>query len=522
MKEKTNKLIISLIKEEYKKNDQIVDPGAATGFPIDGIGIFYAESSKIRQPDWLIDFFGNTLASADFKLRVSSAKAVLLVPIQYDHSKRIFAITFGQGRHLLNDDVIEERFGLKVVLNTVDPDSLRSIDKTTLGSNPKQSREQISHESSAATFGIDIEQDLVNAVTGKSQDERLGKTISGRNPLALSAKFNVHNIKDLLKICLEKYHSDAYKKNFGWIDQVRHLRDTALVNNLNFVLVEKLAKKELARIWMAAPDILDWVDTKGFRYLRKKSELHDDLRIGSYLAALGDKTISFTTLNDTLIYAISTKSDDISGQWKAFQCLYAEIEMNGKIYLLNNGKWYEIAKDFTNEVLKDFDATPYSQMQLLDYEHDDEGKYNEALAQFIPGSCCMDAKNISYGGGHSKIEFCDVLTKDKKLIHVKRYSGSAQLSHLFAQGVVSGELMLQDAGFRAKVNEKLPKEHKFPNVVHRPEPQNYEIIFAIISESKSALEIPFFSKVTFRNTKRRLQAYGYTVTKTKIVRKKAG
>jgi uncharacterized protein (TIGR04141 family) len=46
---------------------------------------------------------------------------------------------------------------LKVVLNTVDPKSLRSIDKVTLGSVPKQSREQVSREGVDANFGIDIE-----------------------------------------------------------------------------------------------------------------------------------------------------------------------------------------------------------------------------------------------------------------------------------------------------------------------------------------------------------------------------
>lgn len=59
----------------------------------------------------------------------------------------------------------------------------------------------------------------------------------------------------------------------------------------------------------------------------------------------------------------------------------------------------------------------------------------------------MDAKVIYYGGGYSSIEVCDVLSKNGELIHVKRHNGSATLSHLFNQGLVSGELIREDRSF---------------------------------------------------------------------------
>jgi len=180
MGDKTNRLNICLIKAEFKSFDEIVDDETRS-IAIEGVGTLYVVDSKPRQPDWVVDFFGNAL-TAQPNLLTSNAKGVLLCSIELEHGARIFAIVFGRGRYLLNEGVVEERFGLKVVLNTVRSNSLRSIDKTTLGSTPKQSREQVSREGSAASFGIDIEQDLVNAVTGASEDARLGKTISGREP----------------------------------------------------------------------------------------------------------------------------------------------------------------------------------------------------------------------------------------------------------------------------------------------------------------------------------------------------
>jgi uncharacterized protein (TIGR04141 family) len=117
---------------------------------------------------------------------------------------------------------------------------------------------------------------------------------------------------------------------------------------------------------------------------------------------------------------------------------------------------------------------------------------------------------------YSKIEFCDLLTNNKKIIHVKKYGGSSVLSHLFAQGMVSGELFIGDKKFREKVNKGLPESHRIENTEDRPIASDYEIIFAIISSLDKDLDIPFFSKVNLRSAKRRLGAFGYKVSLQKI------
>ena len=47
-------------------------------------------------------------------------------------SDHLFAFSFGGGRYLLRDDRLERDFGLRIVLNSVDPESLRSVDVRTL------------------------------------------------------------------------------------------------------------------------------------------------------------------------------------------------------------------------------------------------------------------------------------------------------------------------------------------------------------------------------------------------------
>ncbi|WP_288198635.1 TIGR04141 family sporadically distributed protein [uncultured Pleomorphomonas sp.] len=514
MAEKTNKLTVGLVKSELTDFAQIARP-EASAIEIEGIGTFYTEPSHPHPPDWIANFFGTTLGPS-LGLLSSSAKGILLAHVPNGGVERILAVIFGHGRHLLNEGVLEERFGLKVVLNSVDPDSLRSIDKTALGSIPKQSREQISREGGAANFGIDIEQDLVNSVTGKSRFKLFGRTISGRDTFAGSAKIDVSNVANFLVETLKQYESEVYKERFDWIDQIKDVRSKDTIDCLNCILVDRLKAGDLENIWMAPPEILEWADVKGFRYLRKRSADVPDLDIKELLLAAGDTEITLDWLKNAQIILFSAKSDDVADRWPVYKCIYAEIEASGAMHVLNAGKWYQVAQDFTALVNEDFASIPESTIELPDYAHESEALYNKAAADHLDGSHCMDADLITHGGGQSRIEFCDILTPNKELLHIKRYSGSQQMSHLFSQGVVSAELFVSDAEFRQKVNDKLPDEHKLADTSARPNPADYEVIFTIISKSANALNLPFFSKVSLRNARRRLRGYGFRVSKKKV------
>ena len=514
MAEKTNKLTIGLIKADLTAFSDIVS-AEAHPIEIDGVGTFYMARSRPRPPEWITDFFRTSLGSG-LSLLTSSAKGALLVRVPDDKESRIFAVLFGHGRYLLKEGALEDRFGLKVVLNSVDADSLRSIDKTTLGSVPKQSREQISREGGASNFGIDIEQDLVSAVTGKSRIGSFGRTISGRDTFAASAKFDVRDVRRFLEQVLERYKSDVYKERFDWIDQIKDVRAKSDIAALDTELIRRLSAGEFDHIWMAPPEVINWADAKGFKFLRKRADLVADLDIAELIRAAGDRALDLDWLKNAAVMLISAANDESVARWTAYKCIYAEIEIDNTMHILNAGKWYCVASDFTSIVNADFANTRESTIELPDYQHDNENAYNLAVTETLDGAYCLDSDLIVHGGGQSKIEFCDVLTASKELLHVKRYSGSAQLSHLFSQGVVSAELFVSDAEFRRKLNDKLPDAHKLADVTVRPDPNEYEVIFTIVSKSPNPLNLPFFSKVTLRNARRRLEAYGFRVSKKKV------
>ena len=87
----------------------------------------------------------------------------------------MFAVTFGPGRYLLRPDIWVERFGLRVALNSIGKEKIRTIDKTTFDAISRHSKEQGSKETDVEDFGLDIEQDRVLPVNLR-RSQIAGKT----------------------------------------------------------------------------------------------------------------------------------------------------------------------------------------------------------------------------------------------------------------------------------------------------------------------------------------------------------
>lgn len=524
----TNKLSVYLIKDEYSDHkDILTDLDKLIPFAIDGPGIFYFGESHDSEPPWVQNFFGASL-SHEKKLFNRTSKGVLLLSINCGE-ERIFALPFGYGWTLLNPGAYERNFGLRIVTNILDPNYLRKIGKKSMSTVPKDTSEQLSRVGAADDFGIDIEQDLIRSITGGTQEKyrkQFGKTVTGKDDLSISNKIDISNISDFLKECFYRYQSDVYKENFPWINQVVHIKDPKIKEELDSRLIREINKliqdsqdsieEGCEKIWMAVPDILEWSDVEGFAY-KARGERYDDISLRTFLRSLSEEEqdgLNLELLKKKEIKCYSAITNKIVHKWSAFQCLYCELrDAKEKVYLLSNKEWYEIETNFVDKVDGDYKQICglIPDIDLPNYAHKNENEYNVEVADKDKYYYCMDKKLISHGGGYSKVEFCDLFTRDKKMIHVKKYGGSSVLSHLFLQGMVAGELLLADEEFREKVNQKLPDSHKISNVLNKPEASNYQIIFAVISKSNNDLELPFFSKVNLRNAKKRLEAFGYKV-----------
>ncbi len=90
------------------------------------------------------------------------------------------------------------------------------------------------------------------------------------------------------------------------------------------------------------------------------------------------------------------------------------------------------------------------------------------------------------------------------------------MSHLFAQGLISGRAFVGDLRFREKINKKIPEVFKLEQWEKRPDASKYKIIFAIIMKPNKDLYIPFFSKIVLKTVVDELKLLGFKISLTKI------
>ena len=347
---KTNRISVYLLKkgllptEVLKKTDY-------KQLDFEEENIFYYDKSHSYKPSWIRSFFENKLENLE--LFNQSTKGVFFVKVSVNSEERYFAVPFGYGHSMIDKIYCEDDFGLKVVLNLVDRDSIRKIEKRTLSSEPKNTIEQLSKIGNISDFGIDIEQDLLEEITGKPNDIYFGENlVTGKIAFSASVKFNISNIEEFLKKCYEYYKKEDYKKRFSFIDQVKEIRAT---EEWDKMLIDELKNEEdqNVRVWMAIPEIIEWEDVAGFSYSGKKENLFDDITIQDFKQSLSEdqkKKLDLDFLKKRKVCCFRSSTDEEYTNWSYFNCLYCEITKDDRKILLTNGKWYEIAKDFVEEV----------------------------------------------------------------------------------------------------------------------------------------------------------------------------
>jgi len=510
-------LTIYLSKGKQRRNslirstDGITEKRIPVGKTIEGRLLIKSPTAK--PPSWA-DLFKDYVDPREFG-RASSPAATLLVPLQ----DRWAAITFGQGRHLLVTEAFEDRFGLRVALNCIDETKIRSIDKQTFDAIARHTQEQASQEANAGEFGFDVERDLLRAVTGTPRIEDYGKRLTGMDALNAQVRIRLSDLYDLLEIYHNKFFADSYRDSFPWVDQIAFVSDPALEKELNKALIGLIRDQRFDhrddRCWLAVPDIIDWARVSGFRYSQapRRPELYD-IHLRSFLEHLQNpESLSLAGLKGRKVFCMG-ENDQVMKSWSVFNCLYCELDKDGQSYVLNAGKWYALERDFVKQVNASFAKVPKYSGTFAEYDDATEGHYNDRIVKENSSRYFLMDRNLTYRGG--SMEFCDIFSKDKELIHIKRYGGSATLSHLFYQGVTSAEFFQMDSEYRKLIRNKLSKPFHVFDPTKRPDFEEYHVIFGIISRSDKPLTMPFFSRVGIRHAMRRLEGFGYKVSLAKI------
>lgn len=514
-KRKSNKIAIYLIKDDVEYNKILKKHVYKNILCKNDKSITYYSPTTKNIPMWLSSYFNIT---TKVEIYNANAKVISLHQLTINGEKKIFAIPFGSGKYLLNDDVIEEQFGIKALLNSVTKYDFRQLSTSNYGGDHRTRNEQTPKKTDISEFGFDIYSDFLRKATAKSEEELFNRnTITGGDLLSISVPVNINNINDFLIECYKKYKSDNYKKDFAWLDNIKEVKEKKFKDELDQELLKIINIHDFSRVWSAVPEVIEWENILDFRY-RKSKIGYDDVEIQNIIELFPNKIIpDIDSLKKRYVFAMALDGEEELYKWKIYNCIIAEIEYKDNVYCLNFGKWYIVNKDFVKSTNEYYNEISLSNIEFPIAHNEREDEYNQELHNYMKNSILMDKETVKMAGmGKSSIEVCDVLTDNKELIHVKKNGGSSYLSHLFNQALVSGESLL-DVNFRNEVNNKIEKNIFSKDFI----PNDYTIVLAIITNSNiERPKIPFFSKVSIQYAIDGLRRKGYNVEIKNIYNKK--
>ena len=499
---------------------------AATIHKIAGLGALVLKESSAKTPKWATRLA--VIVPNAASLLQQSPGALLFV----ESGGEKFAVTFGYGRSLLAPEAIVHDFGIRAVLNSLDPALIRSVDSRTLDASPQLSRKQFVEERPLAAFALDRMHDLLKGVTGRVKSAVTkfeNDLITGTD--SLQCRVRIDSAHELVQCCSDfhgLYKKTDYKANFEFIDHVRFVRDPSVVKKLDGTLLTKAkSKTEVKDFGFAPPRLLSGDELVRLQCSWEKAIGPGELKseaVHKRLAALAKKATSpddfIEKLKRDRIELFDALGEVVEG-WSLYRCLLLEA-VSTPVYILTTGDWYEVSKDFVDKITTRFDKHVSDSLKAFTLKlppqkptHDREDKYNADVAKALNLEL-FDKGSLTTGMNATGVEPCDLLDpQNGAFIHVKIGRRSSALSHLYSQGLVSILTFLDDE--RARDNVRNRPATKSAAVLQEPvQASSLSTVFAIIDKppknknknKNKPWRLPFFSMVVASSVTERIAQRG--------------
>lgn len=533
----------TFLKGELTKFDHIQCPnGTYEGYIKYAVG--GGSKKDENQIPWLT-FLNTAFTDSKYTYKAYNRfpRALLALKIKINNTDHFYVAAFGQhGDAFLEKDYIVRDFGIKVGMNICDIEKLRRVQTTIHESISQQAERQVSTGASLSVFNINNETEFLRTISGYVSDayKDIIDSFKGKDNIALKfTKDNALTWDKLVEVCKkleERYQSTDYTNTeFKVYDILRHENDPQVVKKLDEELCDKIKVKDFSKIHLAPPDFLQ-EDEISYAYKEKQEnkdlETHADIFIDDLVNQPRRKLANLTTgtLKSWKIFKYDHEQDKTFPLWNAYQCLVAEIDLEGKTYILSNGYWREVSDELKNRITTYFqnndlfiqaDYLPEN-INIYDSQKKEnrEEVYNCNVAENSEKIYLFDKAKLTIGG-KKKYEICDLLSDEKHFIHVKRYSsGAASISHLFTQGKFYSHAFSTEEACRADMKEWIDKnelvenegknkctfKNLIPNKNNEVQEDKYHIIFCILHDSNefNLDNLPLMSQYELMNSHRYL------------------
>ena len=488
----------------------------------------YVFPGQRKPPPWAEQLKGHFELKRD--LYNESHSAVLVFKKEND----IFAVTFSYGHVYLDDARTEADFGLKVAINYVSDEKLRSVERSNIAAAIRDVAHAAGQKNLHA-FGFDDPLDLIRKVSGYGVKGDFADKVTGARALTFSKEVEIADVPNVAMEATVLFTSQAYKKtSFRILDFLSPVLDPIIHAQLDDKLVEAV-RQGSDEFEVGLPAIVQ-DGAVSFRFERAGlPRFHPDLSLELYRDGLGDRLreLSAEDLRKHRVAAYDTDGSIPLNQWSVHHSLVGSVSLKRARYALNEGYWYRIDDKFKKAADNEFAELlcppdkklrplrkiyPEGSKKTGKPVYQSESSYNEEISAetgyLLLDRRLVDIENVPGRG----FEICDLIDlRGRRLIHIKKSSRqSSVLSHFFKQAGHSAQLLQGYGSFKAGAIDVVKKEYgnrKASELSDALEKDKWTIEFQIADfpRKNGQHNIPFFSKISLRDEARSIRALGFDV-----------
>ncbi len=453
-----------------------------------------------------------------------------------------YAMSYGAGCVLIPDKLKDRRFGMRFVVRRLNPEQVSDVVRRRPDGRGRTDSTLVAAGAPVWTLGITENVEIIRRIGGRAKDlkttfgARDDRQVSVEGSTGLRTRYAVEpdkliaDIREVERVCREEEPDPA----FGFVEHVQPVADPDTLAALNGEFEALLAWDDTD---LAAEYLVPVVPGSVVKHYHEARSI--TLKIGTASTTVAHGTLQLDDIlrrtrlqrDGTRLAAlqrgrVALHSDEDGRQVLACadadHWLEANLSLGTRRFVLLDGEWFEIGAEYVrtsrDAITRLFPGVPSVALpawSLSGSSRRAERDYNFYVAARFPDQfLCLDRNPgmRSPLGARSSLEACDLLGPGNELIHVKRASGSAPLSHLFFQGLISAETLMASAAARkqfAAAVAALPRGRVLPEDF-RPK----KVVYAILLENGKGLTADTlfpFSQASLAHAARTLSMYDIDV-----------
>jgi uncharacterized protein (TIGR04141 family) len=450
-----------------------------------------------------------------------------------------YAMSYGNGYLLIPDELKDQRFGLRFLIRRLNADQIQGLVRRRANARGRTDSTLVAAGAPVWTLGVAENVEIIRRIGGRAKDLKVTFSARDNRPVivegsvGLRMRFGIepHALVADIRECARVSRQEQPDPALEFIEYVQPVTDAATKAVLDGEL-EKLLAGTAAD---ADEQLIPVVPTSALKhfgqahsftikigharttptpsleledFIRRTRVQRDGERIkalrGGHVCLNGDEA-----------------GKEVLASARADKWLEGNVSVDARRFFLMDGDWFEIGADYArasrDAISRLFPATPAISLPPWSLPvRRTEYDYNCYVAARSRGRyLCLDKNRAVRDplGARSPLEICDLLGPGNELIHVKRAHGSAPLSHLFSQGLISAQSLV--AGPPAVLERFVSTVARLPG--GRVLPADFKpkkVVYAILLENGKQLSpdtlFPF-SQATLAHAARILGTYGIDV-----------